>query len=154
MFSRKGFYNSLNHRFVRTKKNGDKIENIYDGAIYQKQLKSKGFLSQRNNISFTWNTDGIPGFKSSKYRIWPLYLTINELSPQKRWRSDNILLAGLWFGPQKPNMLSFLNPFNPLSRISHLSGSHASLMHAIAYNPIAKELIRLAKKFKYHFTHH
>ena len=43
---------------------------------------------------------------------------------------------------------------NPLSRISHLSGSHASLTHAIAYNPIAKELIRLAKKFKYHFTHH
>ena len=40
---------------------------------------------------------------------------------------------------------------NPLSRISHLSGSHASLTHAIAYNPIAK---RLAKKFKYHFTHH
>ena len=32
--------------------------------------------------------------------------------------------------------------FNPLSRISHLSGSHASLTHAIAYNPIAKELIK------------
>ena len=43
---------------------------------------------------------------------------------------------------------------NPLSRISHFSGSHASLMHAIAYNPIAKELIRLATKFKYHFTNH
>ena len=111
LFSRKGFYNSLNHRFVRTKKNGDKIEDIYDGAIYQKQLKSEGFLSQRNNISFTWNTDGIPVFKSSKYGIWPLYFAINELSPQKRWRSDNILLAGLWFGPQKPNMLTFLNPF-------------------------------------------
>ena len=87
LFSRKGFYNSLNHRFVRTKKNGDKIE---DGAIYQKQLKSGGFLSQRNNISFTWNTDGIPVFKSLKYRIWPIYFALNELSPQKRWRSDNM----------------------------------------------------------------
>ena len=69
LFSRKGFYNSLNHRFVRTKINSDKIEDIYDEAIYQKQLKSERFLSQRNNISFTWNTDGIPVFKSSKYGI-------------------------------------------------------------------------------------
>ena len=41
-----------------------------------------------------------------------------------------------------------------LSRISHLSGSHVSLTHAIDYNAIAKEIIRLAKKFKYRFTHH
>ena len=34
--------------------------------------------------------------------------------------------------------------FNPLSRISHLSGSHASQTHAIDYNAIAKEIIRLA----------
>ena len=44
--------------------------------------------------------------------------------------------------------------FNPLSRISHLSGSHASQTHTIDYNAIAKEIIRLAKKFNYCFTHH
>ena len=47
-----------------------------------------------------------------------------------------------------------LELFNPSSRISHLSGSHPSLTHAIDHNPIVKELIRLAKKFNYHFTHH
>ena len=37
---------------------------------------------------------------------------------------------------------------NPLSHISHLSGSHASLAHAIDYNAM-KKVIWLAKKFIY-----
>ena len=47
----------------------------------------------------------------SKYGIWPLYFVINELSPKRRWRSDNVLLARLWFVPQKPNMLTLLKLF-------------------------------------------
>jgi hypothetical protein len=40
-----------------------------------------GHLSEDNpyNVSFTWNTDGIPVFKSSKFSLWPFYLVINEL---------------------------------------------------------------------------
>ena len=74
-------------------------------------MQPGGFLSGQKNISLTWNTDGIPVFKSSKYSIWPLYFAINELAPQKRWCSDNVMLAGLWFGPDKPNVLTFLKPF-------------------------------------------
>ena len=57
-------------------------------------------------------------FKSSKFSIWPLYFAINELPLHKRWSSNNIILAGLWFGPQKPNMMTYLQPFN--ETISHL----------------------------------
>ena len=74
-------------------------------------MQPGGFLSEQSNISLTWNTDGVPVFKSSKYNIWPLYFAINELPPQKRWCSDNVVLAGLWFGSNKPNMLTFLKPF-------------------------------------------
>ena len=36
----------------------------------------------------------------------------------KRWSSNNVILAGLWFSSQKPNILTFLQPFK--ESISHL----------------------------------
>ena len=111
LFNRKGFYSDLRHRFERQKGNVSSIEDIYDGARYQSYMQSGEFLSQQHNISFIWNTDGIPVFKSSKYCIWPLYFAISELPPHKRWCSDNVILAGLWFGLSKPAMLTFLKPF-------------------------------------------
>lgn len=111
IFSRKGFYNDLLHRFSRKKKNKDNIEDIYDGANYQQHMKDGEFLSKKENISLTWNVDGIPIFKSSNYSMWPIYLAINELPLDKRWKRNNIILAGLWLGHQKPDMLLFLKPF-------------------------------------------
>ena len=111
MFSRKGFYNDLLHRFNRKKENKDNIEDIYDGSNYQQYMEDGKFLSKKENISLTWNTDGIPVFKSSNYSIWPIYLAINELPLDKRCKSNNIILAGLWLGHQKPDMLLFLKPF-------------------------------------------
>lgn len=62
-----------------------------------------------DDITLTWNTDGIPIFHSSDYSVWPLEVMVNEL-PFKE-RMNNVLLAGLWFGPKKPNMQCFLVPF-------------------------------------------
>ena len=111
LFSRNGFYNSINYRFNREKQNSANIEDIYDGQKYKSLMLPGKFLSCPNNTSFTWNTDGIPVFKSSKFNIWPLYLAMNELPMCKRWSDDNIILASLWFGYQKPNILTFLKPF-------------------------------------------
>ena len=54
------------------------MTDVYSGKLYQHQVAS-GFLINRNNISFTLNTDGIPVFKSSNVSLWPIYLIINEL---------------------------------------------------------------------------
>ncbi|WAR15739.1 PGBD4-like protein [Mya arenaria] len=59
-----------------------------------------------------WYTDGVPLFKSSKISIWPLSLSINELPAQERFKQENILSAGLWFGKSKPSMSCFLKPFH------------------------------------------
>ena len=69
-------------------------------------------LSCPQNISFTWNTDGVPFFTSSNFSLWPLYLVINELPPKKRFSKDNMILAGLWFGSSKPAMWFYLKPFH------------------------------------------
>ena len=68
-------------------------------------------MANKNNVSLLWNTDGASVFKSSSYSIWPLYFVINELPFHKRWCTHNVILGGLWFGPKKPNMLTFLEPF-------------------------------------------
>lgn len=56
---------------------------IYDGKVNQSRV-STGFLADKKNISFTFNTDGIPVFKSSGFSFWPLYLFINELPYRMR----------------------------------------------------------------------
>jgi len=56
---------------------------------------NNGFLKNTANISFTWYTDGVPVFKSSKISMWPLYLTINELPFRERKKRENTLLLSL-----------------------------------------------------------
>jgi len=111
MFSRSSFYKDLQHRFNRKKQAQENIEDIYDGRLYR-SLVRKGILSSGNNISFIFNTDGVPVFKSSKVSIWPLYLIINELPHNKRFAKENMLFAGMWFGEKKPAMWTFLKPFH------------------------------------------
>ncbi|CAG5102832.1 Protein of unknown function, partial [Cotesia congregata] len=95
LYNRPGFHQQLQHRFRQPNSECQILHNIndvYDGYLY-KNLARDGYLSNRNNISFIWYTDGVPVFKSSRISIWPLYLTINEL-PIKEWsKRHNLILA-------------------------------------------------------------
>lgn len=101
------FCEALQHKWSRSKTNPDSLDDIYDGAMY----KSIPALNNPDkcNISLSWNVDGVPIFKSSPFHIWPLQITINELPPHLRLK--HAILGGLWFGPTKPDMNSFLQPF-------------------------------------------
>lgn len=120
MFKRDGFYDSLGHRFSRTKLSNDGIEDIYDGYLYQRHMGPNGFLRNRNNISFTWYSDGAAVFKSSKLSIWPLFLSVNELPYRSRLLKENVVMCALWCGPVKPpgNLLlgTLLEGMNTLSQ--------------------------------------
>lgn len=48
-------------------------------------------------------------FRGSEFSIWPFYLSINKLPFMHRTRKENLLVAGLWFGPEKPLPSLFLN---------------------------------------------
>lgn len=112
LYKRSGFKESLINRNTRQKENLDNFEDIYDGSIY-KSL-SADFLANPNNITFIWNSDGVPLFKSSKVSIWPLYLMINELPYKLRIREENTIIAGLWFGSYNPSshqINMFLNTY-------------------------------------------
>lgn len=111
LFARPSFRKDIQHRFQRKKKCESSIEDIYDGKIY-KALSAPGqILSNSNNLSLLWNTDGIPCFKSSNMSLWPLFFQINELPYSKRVNPDFMILGGLWYGSKKPSIISYTEPF-------------------------------------------
>jgi hypothetical protein len=62
-------------------------------------------------ITLTCNTDGARVFKSAKESaLWPLQFFVNEISPQKCFKRENLLIAALAFG-KTPDMCSLLRPF-------------------------------------------
>ena len=79
---------------------------VFDGDLYKSH---NGFFSNPDNLSFNFNTDGVPVFSSSKFSIWPVLLSINEVKLDQR--SDYVMLHSLWFGKSKPLFDVFLQPF-------------------------------------------
>lgn len=119
MFKRPGFQELLQHRFHREGVRPDTICDIYDGSLYKKYTVT-GCLSNPNNISLMWYTNGVPVFKSSNVSMWPLFLTINELPYKYRMKRENTMLAGLRFENKKPAANQFIynlrSDFEELSR--------------------------------------
>lgn len=74
----------------------DNIKDISDGTLY-KSLKQK--VSDGNLVTLTVNTDGVKVFKSkSKSSLWPIQMIINEIPAFRRFKKENIILSGIWFG--------------------------------------------------------
>lgn len=52
---------------------------IYSGLSYKKS-SLQSFLSSGDNFTMTFSTDGVRVSRSSLFEIWPITVTINELS--------------------------------------------------------------------------
>jgi len=68
LFEETEFFEGLRYPFNRQKQNEENIEDLLDGELYN---NFADFFSDFGNISVSWNTDGIPIFKSSKFSVWP-----------------------------------------------------------------------------------
>lgn len=73
------FWGHLQKRFER--KESDDLQDVTDGRAYRKHSH---FLSERGNVSFLLNTDGVNLFRSSSISLWPIWLVVNELPPHVR----------------------------------------------------------------------
>ena len=82
----------LYYPIKRQKQKSDAIEDIFDGQLYKKHFREDGFLRGTSaqekltqvHLSLPINTDGVAVFRSSKFSIWPVYFTVNELPPNCR----------------------------------------------------------------------
>ena len=54
------------------------------------------------NIFLILNSFGVKIMKSASKSIWPVWLAIANLPPKKRASFENIVLAALWLGENKP----------------------------------------------------
>ena len=79
------FVQGLRYRFQRVKRDDENIEDVYDGAVYQRKFGPGRFLSEPYNLSLKLNTDGVAIFHSSQFGVWPLFLLVNELPPSLRY---------------------------------------------------------------------
>lgn len=91
--------------------NDDYTGSISDvqNASYVVSLKKK-INTNRNLISLMMNTDGANKFKSNTLSVWPIQLVLNDLPPQIRYFPKNIIVAGLYYGPTKPDCMEFFFP--------------------------------------------
>ena len=92
----------------------NKVGDIKDGNLYQ-QFSTEILAQNREEsvitCTFIFNTDGVRVFKSNHYDIWPLYLSLVELSEHERYMPQNMIMAALWHGPKKPHLINFTKPF-------------------------------------------
>ena len=89
----------------------DCIRDIQDGRVYQNFIHHDPRARGRKVLSVVVSSDGEPLIKSKKFSIWPLICFLVELPPQERYKFENILLTGLWYGKSKPNVPLFLKNF-------------------------------------------
>ena len=84
----------------------DLCNDIYDGTVY----KDVGLpiSLQKGGFNFILNTDGANKYKSSSWSVWPIYLIIAEMPPDERYKIENVIFCGLWYGG-KPDMNIFLS---------------------------------------------
>ncbi|KAK3918031.1 TBC1 domain family member 23 [Frankliniella fusca] len=101
MCRRPNFFRDIEYKSTRVKQNDNNLEDIYDGQAYKEAEKQ--FSVGDTNLTLTWNTDGLQIFNSSLMSLWPFYFVINELSPKKRYLTENMLIGGIWCGVTKPH---------------------------------------------------
>jgi hypothetical protein len=88
------------------------LAEVVDGGLYKN-------LVGQSSVTLQFNCDGAPVFNSSRFSIWPLLCGINEFPVAVR--NNNIMLHTLWFGRDKPNVATYLQPF--LNEITFLSSN-------------------------------
>jgi hypothetical protein len=86
-----------NKAIFKIKQNkSDDIIDTDDGAIYKEILQTTDgkMILNKKAFTFSLNSDGISVSSSSNKSIWPVYLTINEILPEKRFNINNVIVAG------------------------------------------------------------
>lgn len=90
-----------------TTNRADTLTDAHDSVQFKK-IQSKYSCKI---LSLTANTDGAAIYKTVFNKsLWPIHLQQNYLTPKNRFKTINILLAALFFGPNQPNMHEFFYP--------------------------------------------
>lgn len=85
-----------------------------DNTSYDDVTCGKYYKSVKQKIpdllSLTFNTDGVKIFNSrKKSSLWPLLMVVNEVPKEHRFKRENMVVGGLWYG-NDPDFNMYLKP--------------------------------------------
>lgn len=89
----------------RSSETNEKMQDVTDRKAYRAMRQKL----KKYDLSLTVNSDGSRLFKSSKYSIWPVQVTVNELPPHIR--SKHVFTTQLWYGQSHPEMGLLMGSF-------------------------------------------
>jgi len=83
---------------------------VYKGTVWKKFGQS--FLSSPYCYLLTLNVDWFEPFERGVYSVGAIYLTIQNLPRDQRYKPENIIIVGILPGPKEPKKTinSFLTP--------------------------------------------
>lgn len=80
--------------------NENNVADINCGQIARNVTAEPGV----NYLTLSANTDGCAAFKCSTQKpLYPIFVTINNLPPIKRFSKNNLIVAGLWLSKGEPS---------------------------------------------------
>ena len=79
------------------------LVDIYDGLVWS-DFQSNGFLDSPFNYLVTLNLDWFQPFSHIEYSVGALYLCIQNLPRNERYKEENVLLVGILPGPSEPKL--------------------------------------------------
>uniref|UniRef100_A0A1X7UED7 Uncharacterized protein n=1 Tax=Amphimedon queenslandica TaxID=400682 RepID=A0A1X7UED7_AMPQE len=80
------------------------MQDIHDGSVIKDLMNDDQFLYILGNKGLVLCSDGVPVYKSSKGRLWPFYLMVTSIPPQKSLTADNLIVATSWHGPTEASV--------------------------------------------------
>lgn len=90
------------------------LGDIYDGRIWHEFNSPSffNFLTAPLSYLVTLNVDWFQPFTHTEYSVGVIYLTIQNLPRNERFKEENVILVGLIPGPTEPNLVmnSYLAP--------------------------------------------
>ena len=108
---------------------------VYDGLVWKKFRHS--FLSAPYSYLLTLNVDWFQPFKHTQYSVGAIYLIIQNLPREERFKEENVLLIGVMPGPKEPHLS--IDPYlSPL--IEELNKSYLEGIDVTSHNGISVKI--------------
>jgi hypothetical protein len=124
------------------------IEDTWDAEIHQEVLKKEGRF-----ISLFFNTDGVQFFDSASQSFWPLMILINNLPIHIRFKLENVLCIGFFYGKSVgmdvflKNFITTLRDFNKNGGIEISTGTFKTFCLGSSLDSAAKPKLINIKQY-------
>ena len=99
------------------------LTDIYDGNVWS-EYKANGFLKAPYCYLLTLNLDWFQPFTHVEYSVGAIYLALQNLPQEERYKEENIVLVGMLPGPSEPKLTvnSYLAPLVEDLKAAWLNG--------------------------------